>query len=1019
MLKLRTLGGLTLEATGTSLHSAALQRKRLALLAVIAAGQGGVSRDRLLSLLWPDRDQDGGRHALAQSVHALRRGLGESELFLGTQDVRLNPSAIEADIWEFGEALAAGELERAVGVYRGPFLDGVHLSGAPEFERWADAERSRLARRFADALAALAREAEARGDRPAAVKWWRALAAADPLAARPTLGLMRALTAAGERAAALQHARVYEAMLRADLEVEPDPEIVALAEDLRRQQGIAASRALETGSATASPGDTGGATSTAGRDAVREVTVPLGPMALRTDALTPGLLVDQPTPPTPYADDSAPAASEAVATSDSFTRNGSHGSSPRRGHRVPLAGAVTALLVVSVATYTASRAAEPERIGAANRIAVFPFAVRGDAQYAYLGDGMVDLLASALGGAGDLHAVDPRVMLARVMADPRSREDYDRAADVARELNAGQFVRGSITAASGRVQLSASLYDTRRPGEPVGIASGAADDSLLFQAVDRLAAQLLAAYDGKREGVAAARLTSVAAVTTSSMPALKAWLAGEQKLRQGSAAEALDAFQSAVTLDSTFALGYYRLSFAADWLGRVGLARSAAASAVRHAGRLTEHDRLLVQALLAWRQRDADEAERLYRSITQRYPDDVESSFQLGEVLFHDNPRRGRSFAEARAAFEQALRLEPDRRDARLHLLRIATWEQRWADANDLMQRLDSAGTIPEYAPLRMIAGNRSPEIDRAFERLRLDDAHALHARAVSLAAYTHRLDMARAVLALAADPARPRDERALAYRGLQQIAAARGRLREARAYADSLRAISPLEGLEAQARLALVPLPTYDAAALKHLLDELRSRTDFVAAPPVDSTRPVDPSYADRSVTFTVLAGWLSARQLDVAGVKDAAARVGRRSAALSDSARAWRAERSIHLRAAALVLDQQIPDALALLADVSQWNETGEASERFQRARVLELSGQIGEAIRWYGSFEQVGLDALQWAAVAHRERARLLVARGDDAGAAESYARVVELWGESDPELQPLVAEARNALAQLRRR
>ena len=54
-----------------------------------------------------------------------------------------------------------------------------------------------------------------------------------------------------------------------------------------------------------------------------------------------------------------------------------------------------------------------------------------------------------------------------------------------------------------------------------------------------------------------------------------------------------------------------------------------------------------------------DEAESLYNTITGTYPDDVEAWFHLGDLLFHSNPLRGRSAAEAREPFERVVRLDP------------------------------------------------------------------------------------------------------------------------------------------------------------------------------------------------------------------------------------------------------------------------------------------------------------------------------------------------------------------------
>src|SRR4029077_4755733 len=93
----------------------------------------------------------------------------------------------------------------------------------------------------------------------------------------------------------------------------------------------------------------------------------------------------------------------------------------------------------------------------------------------------------------------------------------------------------------------------------------------------------------------------VASVTTSSLAAYKAYLDGEAAMRVGRADSALIAFQQATTLDTAFALAYYRLSAAAEWANRGALAVRAAQQAVRHSTRLAEHDRLLLQAPLGTR----------------------------------------------------------------------------------------------------------------------------------------------------------------------------------------------------------------------------------------------------------------------------------------------------------------------------------------------------------------------------------------------------------------------------------
>jgi DNA-binding SARP family transcriptional activator len=90
MLRLSTLGGLVLHQDGQLHTGPAAQRRRLALLAVIAsAGRRGVGRDRLLALLWPDSEAEAARHSLYQALHAIRRSLGGDDVFLGSATLQL------------------------------------------------------------------------------------------------------------------------------------------------------------------------------------------------------------------------------------------------------------------------------------------------------------------------------------------------------------------------------------------------------------------------------------------------------------------------------------------------------------------------------------------------------------------------------------------------------------------------------------------------------------------------------------------------------------------------------------------------------------------------------------------------------------------------------------------------------------------------------------------------------------------------------------------------------------------
>ena len=235
IVRLETFGGLALvDGAGAA---AATQHRRLALLALLAAaGERGLTRDKLLAYLWPERPAPNARHALEQLLYSLRRQV-DAALFLGTDPLHLNPGIITSDLAAFEEAFERGAGAAAVAQYRGPFLDGFYLGDAGEFGRWVETERARLAARYAAALERLGRESAERGDGVAAVAAWRKVVALDPFSSRAALGLMSALADAGERAEAIRHGRAHEALVRHELGAAPAAAVSALLGRLLYQTG--------------------------------------------------------------------------------------------------------------------------------------------------------------------------------------------------------------------------------------------------------------------------------------------------------------------------------------------------------------------------------------------------------------------------------------------------------------------------------------------------------------------------------------------------------------------------------------------------------------------------------------------------------------------------------------------------------------------------------------------------------------------------------------------------------------
>lgn len=248
MPSLRLLGGASIEGEQGPLDGPATQRHRLALLALLAvAHPTGLRREKLAGYLWPERSGRRARNLLSQAVHAVRKAAGRGAVVSSGDELRLDAEILPADVVAFDAAISAGEHERAAALHAGPFLDGFFLPDAPAFERWAERERRRLRRAYRGALEELATAAASRGDRRAAVEWWRRVGAVDPYSGRVTLRLMEALEVAGDRAAALEQARIHARLIEEELGAEPDPAIEALAERIRKEPRARSGRGAHRG----------------------------------------------------------------------------------------------------------------------------------------------------------------------------------------------------------------------------------------------------------------------------------------------------------------------------------------------------------------------------------------------------------------------------------------------------------------------------------------------------------------------------------------------------------------------------------------------------------------------------------------------------------------------------------------------------------------------------------------------------------------------------------------------------
>jgi DNA-binding SARP family transcriptional activator len=198
------------------------------------SGRFGCSRERLMAFLWPESDEDRARANLRGTLHGLRKALGQDAVMNRGDSLLLDPTLVASDVQDFAEAWGAGELAAATALYHGPLLDGFHLAGAPEFERWVEDERARLLTECLEALKRLAKRSENEGRwYEAAERWGRALAL-DRYNSRLVVRRIVALARGGDRANAIQEGEAHCALLKSDLELDPDALFLEELQRIRR-----------------------------------------------------------------------------------------------------------------------------------------------------------------------------------------------------------------------------------------------------------------------------------------------------------------------------------------------------------------------------------------------------------------------------------------------------------------------------------------------------------------------------------------------------------------------------------------------------------------------------------------------------------------------------------------------------------------------------------------------------------------------------------------------------------------
>src|SRR5437016_300704 len=254
LLRLNVLGPPEVMHDGRRLTFAL--RKAQALLLYLAVEGGMHPRGKLAALLWPDSEPADARKTLRNALTLLRSLLADASAahshLLAEQDLLgLNPQApLELDLdivqqayhqiqrlstipSEEQRAALVAQVQQALSLVRGPFLDGFWLREETSFDQWVQQQQQQWQVRLHLLFERLSSWQEAGGEleqaRVALTRWL----ALDPLSEEASRRLMRLYLALGDASAALHVYATCRARLAEELRVKPSAETVALAERIR------------------------------------------------------------------------------------------------------------------------------------------------------------------------------------------------------------------------------------------------------------------------------------------------------------------------------------------------------------------------------------------------------------------------------------------------------------------------------------------------------------------------------------------------------------------------------------------------------------------------------------------------------------------------------------------------------------------------------------------------------------------------------------------------------------------
>lgn len=357
---------------------------------------------------------------------------------------------------------------------------------------------------------------------------------------------------------------------------------------------------------------------------------------------------------------------------------------------VPAAGLIGLAGAAAAIIWPKLHATSSQVISSASVIAVLPLSPSvTDTALERLGRDLVLTLSPTLDGVGDIRTVDAHTVLAQTSTSRvKSSLDHDRA--LGRALGAGSVVHGSVLRVGPNVRLDVGLYTSDSAAKTLARLSVTAPPDSIEALTNGVIKALLPQI--WRRGTAPSPSLD-GALRTRSIAALRAFLEGERALMGNQWDEAAEAYGRAIGADSSFWLAYSRYEYVVGW--RFRPVDSALDNALgRHIADLPEAERLMLES--PENEKASDHLARL-RRLAERFSTNWFARMQYADALFHWAPLLGHTRAEARAALDETLRLNPRFVPGWDHLIEAVLGDRDTIGSARALDALSQLGAGPAF----------------------------------------------------------------------------------------------------------------------------------------------------------------------------------------------------------------------------------------------------------------------------------------------------------------------------------